>query len=1036
MADDPWLPERLRRDEVVRAGEGRIQRAARKALAALLRAIGVKLKGNGYDASHLDTRMAPWRDAVEADLMPAIREVFEQAFNEETSEVDQRTPQGGSTSAPAGAPAQPDTPRDSRSDDADQGDQSPPAGDRDLGRDRSTTRSLADLSPEGYVKRHLQEVENHLVEVADDVFDVIRRELEEGRQLGEDIPTLAARVDDVLYQSGTDWWDGRSTTIARTEVISAYNAGRYGAAEAIADLRGFDPEDVEKGWLDTPDERTRLTHRRGTGVGGDWVRLHADFTVGGFPAKVPGDSRLPAKERVNCRCTPLFRYPGDPGYGEVPLVAAGNEEPTGSCIVGLVSADDPLWQRQASDGDDLHVTMVWMGATGEPTHCGTGDDVGRALVDTVGRFEPFTVQVAGQAVLGPDKLPVVLVESEHLVALRNDMIADGTEENGVIGCRWSETEQWPTWIPHITVAEGTDLDGITEITIDRLGYWDGPNHYEYTLGAPNVDDATTAAGYLDPEPPADPADVEIAEIPWHGVLAPEGVMSGDRRMFSPNALTHRPLPLPLPWMPDNQEGHNGAIPVARIDDIRRIPQPDGTNLIVGWGYFHAGTEAVDTATGQLANGIIRGVSVDLDDTTMEWVNADGDVINDRDPLYDPEDPAYEPNAMVVTAGRISAATLCAIPAFAEAWVQIGEPPAEWLNGWSLTPEQDAIDASEDPATAFRSTVQAAGEGRIPEDLGDYWVHGEGAAKIGWGTPGDFNRCRVQLAKYVRPDQLSGLCANLHKRALGKWPGQENAAAAVDFSKGHAITPQADDCDECGAAALVASAGAMLTDFSDPQLSGVTPMTITDDGRIFGHLADWTTCHIGFKGCRTAPHSNTNYSWFHTGLVKLGDGTFVPVGQITVGTGHAGNKLRAAAAIDHYDHTGTAVADICVGEDAHGIWYAGRMREDVTDKQLAELRAAAVSGDWRPHPRGLELVAALGVNVPGFPIPRQAAHLVNNEVRSLVAAGVVRQPREPESIAAIIAATIKRMDAVRSAHSIMRAASLQEATLIMESTGGE
>lgn len=53
----------------------------------------------------------------------------------------------------------------------------------------------------------------------------------------------------------------------------------------------------------------------------------------------------------------------------------------------------------------------------------------------------------------------------------------------------------------------------------------------------------------------------------------------------------------------------------------------------------------------------------------------------------------------------------------------------------------------------------------------YWSHGAGAAKIAWGTPGDFNRCKLQLGKYVSHSQLDGLCANLHHMATGTWPGQ-------------------------------------------------------------------------------------------------------------------------------------------------------------------------------------------------------------------------------------------------------------------------
>jgi hypothetical protein len=70
----------------------------------------------------------------------------------------------------------------------------------------------------------------------------------------------------------------------------------------------------------------------------------------------------------------------------------------------------------------------------------------------------------------------------------------------------------------------------------------------------------------------------------------------------------------------------------------------------------------------------------------------------------------------------------------------------------------------------------AGREASPRDVAStqrlmtYWAEGEGAAKIDWGTAGDFDRCRVQLGKYVPENQVDGLCANLHHRATGAWPG--------------------------------------------------------------------------------------------------------------------------------------------------------------------------------------------------------------------------------------------------------------------------
>lgn len=64
-----------------------------------------------------------------------------------------------------------------------------------------------------------------------------------------------------------------------------------------------------------------------------------------------------------------------------------------------------------------------------------------------------------------------------------------------------------------------------------------------------------------------------------------------------------------------------------------------------------------------------------------------------------------------------------------------------------------------------------GDVAATERLMRYWAEGEGAAKIGWGTPGDFDRCRVQLGRYVQSGRaLDGLCSNLHKRATGERPG--------------------------------------------------------------------------------------------------------------------------------------------------------------------------------------------------------------------------------------------------------------------------
>jgi len=70
----------------------------------------------------------------------------------------------------------------------------------------------------------------------------------------------------------------------------------------------------------------------------------------------------------------------------------------------------------------------------------------------------------------------------------------------------------------------------------------------------------------------------------------------------------------------------------------------------------------------------------------------------------------------------------------------------------------------------RGAMRVAGKVTNPggtERLHEYWVHGEGAAKIAWGSPGDFSRCVAELGKYIHDPQ--GYCNLAHKAALGYYP---------------------------------------------------------------------------------------------------------------------------------------------------------------------------------------------------------------------------------------------------------------------------
>ena len=85
-------------------------------------------------------------------------------------------------------------------------------------------------------------------------------------------------------------------------------------------------------------------------------------------------------------------------------------------------------------------------------------------------------------------------------------------------------------------------------------------------------------------------------------------------------------------------------------------------------------------------------------------------------------------------------------------------------------------------------------------------------------------------------------------------------------------------------------------FKDPQMTGPTALVVEDDGRVYGHIAAWGTCHIGQVGkCVEPPTSPSNYAYFRTGALRTAEGTSVAVGHLTMGTGHAGPRDSANAA---------------------------------------------------------------------------------------------------------------------------------------------
>jgi hypothetical protein len=146
--------------------------------------------------------------------------------------------------------------------------------------------------------------------------------------------------------------------------------------------------------------------------------------------------------------------------------------------------------------------------------------------------------------------------------------------------------------------------------------------------------------------------------------------------------------------------------------------------------------------------------------------------------------------------------------------------------------------------------------------------------------------------------------------------------------------------------------------------------------VFGHIATWQTCHVGYSDvCVTAPRdSSGGYSWFNRYPVETEDGGTIWAGRLTVGGRHAGLELAAGATMGVYDQK-TVAAHVRAYEDDHGIVLAGVIELAADSPERAVLDRRRVSGDWRETPDGLSLLEVLALSPgprahsePGFPIP--------------------------------------------------------------------
>lgn len=332
------------------------------------------------------------------------------------------------------------------------------------------------------------------------------------------------------------------------------------------------------------------------------------------------------------------------------------------------------------------------------------------------------------------------------------------------------------------------------------------------------------------------------------------------------------------------------------------------------------------------------------------------------------------------------------------WIELTSPDGDVItldvndDGDPPTKNQEYLDSVEEAALDIEESIlESMSHGEGEEGLGDEASQGRGyedqiGEEIGMfrdsGMLEDLTRDYMDELAQADPEfDPETFMSAVEKRVEAKLRGGQQASAALT-----------------AAAAGLAPVKPPISWFEKPVLEGPTPMTVTADGKVYGHAALWGTCHTGMSGvCRTPPRSESGYRFFHLGELETAEGEPVHVGRITMNTGHAPLTASRETTVRHYDDTGTGAAHVRAYEDEHGIVLAGAIQPDLKPELVRTLKGAPVSGDWRSIGGKLELVGMLAVNVPGFPVPRAmaASLIVESEetTMALIAAGTYCAPEE-------------------------------------------
>lgn len=166
---------------------------------------------------------------------------------------------------------------------------------------KSESKAISDILLDAWRAIFYDYSTNYAYQIINDLAETTKEEIRRALTYSYENGLNADRTATYIRNSvGRTIARSRAVLIARTETTTAANLGKLTGAKSWLKEQG---QDGYKEWIGRADGRERHTHLE---MNGTIIPIDEDFVVDGEKCTTPGDTRLSAGERCNCRCSVIY----------------------------------------------------------------------------------------------------------------------------------------------------------------------------------------------------------------------------------------------------------------------------------------------------------------------------------------------------------------------------------------------------------------------------------------------------------------------------------------------------------------------------------------------------------------------------------------------------------------------------------------------------------------------------------------------------------------------------------------------------------